>query len=54
MISLAVRHGAECGACGTCMAARALPEDALVPGVRRSTMDELAAWSLAADRILVY
>ena len=54
MLIVAVRHGAEIGACGSCMDARALPEDALVPGVHRSSMDELSAWTLWADKVIVY
>ncbi|MDA8194906.1 MAG: DsrE family protein [Thermaerobacter sp.] len=54
MIAIAVRHGAECGACGSCMDARALTDDVLIPGVHRSSMDELSAWTLWADKVLVY
>jgi uncharacterized protein involved in oxidation of intracellular sulfur len=54
MIAVAARQGVECGACGSCMDARALPEDALVPGVHRSSMEELTQWTLAADKVVVY
>jgi uncharacterized protein involved in oxidation of intracellular sulfur len=40
--------------CGTCMDARGLEESSLVPGACRSTMDELAAATLAADKVLVF
>jgi len=40
--------------CGTCMDARGLDEAALMPGARRSTMDELAAETLSADKVLVF
>jgi uncharacterized protein involved in oxidation of intracellular sulfur len=40
--------------CGTCMDARALGEPEIVEGARRSTMDELAAETGAADRVLVF
>lgn len=40
--------------CGTCMEARGLAEAELVEGARRSTMDELAAQTLGADRVLVF
>jgi len=40
--------------CGTCMDARGLSEDEMMPGARRSTMDELAAETLAATRVLVF
>jgi uncharacterized protein involved in oxidation of intracellular sulfur len=40
--------------CGTCMDARGLTEAEMMPGVRRSTMDELAAATIAADKVLVF
>jgi len=40
--------------CGTCMDARGLGESDLVEGARRSTMDELAAAAVAADKTLVF
>lgn len=40
--------------CGTCMDARGLSEADMMDGVRRSTMDELAAATIAADRVLVF
>ncbi len=40
--------------CGTCMDARGISEQELVEGPRRSTMDELAAATLAAEKILVF
>lgn len=40
--------------CSTCMDARGISEQELVEGPRRSTMDELAAATLAAEKILVF
>jgi uncharacterized protein involved in oxidation of intracellular sulfur len=40
--------------CGTCMDARGLDEAALMVGARRSTMDELAAATIEADKVLVF
>jgi uncharacterized protein involved in oxidation of intracellular sulfur len=40
--------------CGTCMDARGLGEVELVTGANRSTMDELAAETIAADKVLVF
>jgi len=40
--------------CGTCMDARGLGETDIVPGAQRSTMAELAAATLAADKVLVF
>jgi len=40
--------------CGTCMDARGMTEADLMDGARRSTMDELASATLAADKALVF
>ncbi|MGJ0397386.1 MAG: DsrE/DsrF/TusD sulfur relay family protein [Methylocystis sp.] len=40
--------------CGTCMDARGLDETALLEGARRSTIDELAAATVEADKVLVF
>lgn len=40
--------------CGTCMDARGITDTELMDGARRSTMDELAAATAEADRLLVF
>jgi uncharacterized protein involved in oxidation of intracellular sulfur len=40
--------------CGTCMDARGLDDATLMAGARRSTMDELAAATAKADKVLVF
>lgn len=40
--------------CGTCMDARGLTEGDLMEGARRSSMDELAEATIAADKVLVF
>ena len=40
--------------CGTCMEARGLSEAEMLEGAARSTMDELAEETLAADKVLVF
>jgi uncharacterized protein involved in oxidation of intracellular sulfur len=40
--------------CGTCMDARGLTDAEILEGARRSTMDELAEATLAAERVLVF
>lgn len=40
--------------CGTCMDARGLSAEQLIEGCRRSSMDELAACTLTADKVLVF
>ncbi len=40
--------------CGACMDARGLDDAALMAGARRSTMDELAAATIEADKVMVF
>ena len=40
--------------CGSCMDARALAEADVVDGATRSTMDALAAATMAAEKVLVF
>jgi len=53
MVKSVARKG-EVLLCGTCMAARGLTDAEIVEGARRSTMDELAERTLAAERVLVF
>ncbi len=52
MIRSSARKGASVGCCGTCMEARGLTEDMLVDGAQRSSMEELTAWTLEADKVV--
>jgi uncharacterized protein involved in oxidation of intracellular sulfur len=51
MMTLLIRHGGEVGCCGTCMDARGLTDEMLLPGARRSTLDEVTDWTLWADKV---
>ena len=53
MVKAVIRTG-EVLLCGTCMDARGLADAELVEGARRSTLDELAEYTLAADQVLVF
>ncbi len=48
------RHDSDIGCCGTCLDARGLEEKQLVEGAFRSTMEQLADWTLDADRIVTF
>lgn len=54
MLSSILRHGGEVACCGTCLDARGLTEELIVPGARRSTLEELTDWTLAAEKVLVF
>ena len=41
-------------ACGTCLDQRGISAEALIAGVRRSTLQELNAWVKSCDRSLVF
>jgi uncharacterized protein involved in oxidation of intracellular sulfur len=44
----------EVGVCGTCMDARGIRDEELGAGPRRATMDDLAEWTVWADKLLVF
>jgi uncharacterized protein involved in oxidation of intracellular sulfur len=50
----AICRGGAVLLCGTCMDARGIADAELVEGARRSTLDELAESTLAADQVLVF
>lgn len=54
MLGAVVSNGGVVGVCGTCMDARGIGPDDLVPGSHRSTMDELTQWTVWADKALVF
>jgi uncharacterized protein involved in oxidation of intracellular sulfur len=54
MLTRVLAQRGEVLLCGTCMDARGLGEAEIVQGARRSTMDELAKATLAADKVLVF
>jgi uncharacterized protein involved in oxidation of intracellular sulfur len=54
MLAGMVEKGAEIGACGVCMDARGIGNDDLVSGIHRSTMNELADWTIAASKVVSF
>ena len=40
--------------CGTCLKARGISDDRLVPGSTHSSLEELTDWTLWADRVLSF
>ena len=53
MLGKVLRKG-EVALCGTCMDARGLGDDEIVDGARRSTLAQLADWTVEADKVLVF
>ena len=54
MLAAVLRHGAVVGVCGSCMDARGIGDEELIDGARRSSMDELTAWTCEADKVIVF
>jgi uncharacterized protein involved in oxidation of intracellular sulfur len=54
MLGALTRRRGEVGVCGSCMDARGITEEDLVSGTRRSSMEELADWTLWADRVVTF
>jgi uncharacterized protein involved in oxidation of intracellular sulfur len=54
MLQVVAQHRGEIGVCGSCMDARGLQDADLVAETRRSSLEELADWTLWADRVLVF
>lgn len=46
--------GGEVALCGTCMDARGYTDEDVLPNARRSTLKELAEWTAAAEKVLVF
>jgi uncharacterized protein involved in oxidation of intracellular sulfur len=46
--------GVPIGACGTCMEARGMGDDALIEGAHHSSMAELTTWTLAAGKVVSF
>lgn len=54
MLKIFHAKGGETGVCGTCMDARGLADHEMVEGARRGSLEELADWTLRADKVLVF
>lgn len=54
MLGAVLRTGGAVGVCGSCIDARGIAESELLVGTRRSTLDELTAWTQEADRVLTF
>lgn len=47
-------RGALVGCCGTCLDARGMTDDPLAVPARRSTLAELTAWAVWADKVITF
>lgn len=53
MLGKVLRKG-EVALCGTCMDARGVGDADIVEGAKRSTLAQLADWTIEADKVLVF
>ena len=54
MLGAVIRHGGMVGVCGSCIDARGITDGELAEGAVRSSLDELTAWTLEADRVVTF
>jgi uncharacterized protein involved in oxidation of intracellular sulfur len=54
MLKAAINKGALVKACGMCVEARGLKGLALIQSIEVSSMSQLAAWMVEADKILTF
>jgi uncharacterized protein involved in oxidation of intracellular sulfur len=54
MLKSLVARGTEIGACGSCLDVRGYADTDLAEGVTRSSMAELAEWTIEADKVISF
>ncbi len=54
MIKACAKRGVPVGCCGSCLKARGIRDDQLVEGAKLSSLEELADWTLWADRVVTF
>ena len=54
MFKILTAKGGQIGVCGSCMEARGLKPESLVPGAHRSSLEELTCWTQEANKVLVF
>jgi uncharacterized protein involved in oxidation of intracellular sulfur len=54
MLKSLTSRGIEVGACGSCMDARGYTDEDLADGTVRSSMAQLAVWTIEADKVVTF
>jgi uncharacterized protein involved in oxidation of intracellular sulfur len=54
MLKILLSKNVPIHACGTCMNARGISQDQLIEGVMKSTMNQLAEWTIESDKVIVF
>jgi uncharacterized protein involved in oxidation of intracellular sulfur len=54
MLKSVINKGGQVKACGSCCDARGLKDIQLVEGVEKSTMSQLAKWTVESEKVLTF
>ena len=54
MLGMVTRRDGQVGVCGSCMDARGIAETELATGTHRGNLEELTAWTIWADKVIVF
>jgi len=54
MLLAVAQRGGEIAVCGTCLDARGIASEELAEGCRRGNLEQLADWTQAAGKVLVF
>lgn len=54
MLKAAIGHKIEIGICGTCLDARGIIESELIEGAKKSSLAQLAEWTIWADKVVTF
>lgn len=54
MLKAVIKNGGQVKACGGCSEARGINELSLIDGVEISNMEQLANWTIEADKLLTF
>lgn len=54
MLAMLLHRRAAVAVCGTCIDARGIAEAELIEGAARGTMDQLAEWSVWAEKVFAF
>jgi uncharacterized protein involved in oxidation of intracellular sulfur len=54
MLQVIVQKQVQVGVCATCMDARGIKEADLIDGTKRGTLEDLADWTVWAEKVVVF
>ena len=54
MLAAVLRHAGVISACGSCLDARGIRDQERIEGIKRSSMEELTAWTLEAEKVISF